>query len=148
MIFNDRLFCQFDFNAFTLTAGYFVRLYTVCFWCLYFFCTDVDVERSLTNRANVFISEDYGIMGGNFPPLELMALYTAAAMHDFDHPGRTNAFLVATNAKEVNLVNSSQCLVCYLLLLLIQSRQYHITYNESYAEMTVVTWVVLSFVKL
>ena len=110
MIFNDRLFCQFDFNAFTLTAGYFVRLYTVCFWCLYFFCTDVDVERSLTNRANVFISEDYGIMGGNFPPLELMALYTAAAMHDFDHPGRTNAFLVATNAKEVNLVNSSQCL--------------------------------------
>lgn len=40
-------------------------------------------------------------MGGNFPALELMALYTAAAMHDFDHPGRTNAFLVATNAKEV-----------------------------------------------
>ena len=99
----------------------------------------MDVERSLTNRANVFISEDYGIMGGNFPPLELMALYTAAAMHDFDHPGRTNAFLVATNAKEVNLVNSSQCLVWYLLLLLLQSRQYDITYNESYAEMTVVT---------
>lgn len=42
-------------------------------------------------------------MGGNFPALELMALYTAAAMHDFDHPGRTNAFLVATNAKEVNI---------------------------------------------
>lgn len=64
---------------------------------------DVDAEKSLTYRANSFNSEDYGIMGGNFPALELMALYTAAAMHDFDHPGRTNAFLVATNAKEVNI---------------------------------------------
>lgn len=62
----------------------------------------MDAEKSLTYRANSFNSEDYGIMGGNFPALELMALYTAAAMHDFDHPGRTNAFLVATNAKEVN----------------------------------------------
>lgn len=25
----------------------------------------------------------------------------AAAMHDYDHPGRTNAFLVATNAPQV-----------------------------------------------
>lgn len=145
MIFNDRLFCQFDFNAFTLTAGYFVRLYTVCFWCLYFFCTDVDVERSLTNRANVFISEDYGIMGGNFPPLELMALYTAAAMHDFDHPGRTNAFLVATNAKEVNLVNSS---VFGVVPASTAFTKQAIRYNESYAEMTVVTWVVLSSIQL
>lgn len=30
-----------------------------------------------------------------------MALYVAAAMHDYDHPGRTNAFLVATNAPQV-----------------------------------------------
>lgn len=36
------------------------------------------------------------------PDLELMALYVAAAMHDFDHPGRTNAFLVATlNSKVI-----------------------------------------------
>ena len=41
-------------------------------------------------------------MGGNFPALELMALYAAAAMHDYDHPGRTNAFLVTTHASEVN----------------------------------------------
>jgi len=48
------------------------------------------------------VAEDsYGIMGGNFPALELMALYTAAAMHDYDHPGRTNAFLVATHAPQV-----------------------------------------------
>ena len=30
------------------------------------------------------------------PALELMALYLAAAMHDYDHPGRTNTFLVET----------------------------------------------------
>ena len=30
------------------------------------------------------------------PALELMSLYLAAAMHDFDHPGKTNAFLVET----------------------------------------------------
>ena len=38
----------------------------------------------------------YGCLSDVYPDLELMALYTAAAMHDFDHPGRTNAFLVAT----------------------------------------------------
>ena len=30
------------------------------------------------------------------PALELMSLYLAAAMHDYDHPGKTNAFLVET----------------------------------------------------
>lgn len=75
-------------------------------------------------------------MGGNFPPLELMALYTAAAMHDFDHPGRTNAFLVATNAKEVNLVNSS---VFGVVPASTAFTKQAIRYNESYAEMTVVT---------
>ena len=42
-------------------------------------------------------------MGGNLPPLELMALYTAAAMHDYDHPGRTNAFLVTTHHSLVSV---------------------------------------------
>ncbi len=44
----------------------------------------------------------YGSLSDVFPDLELMALYTAAAMHDFDHPGRTNAFLVATLNPKVN----------------------------------------------
>ena len=48
-----------------------------------------------------------GYLGANYPALELMALYTAAAMHDYDHPGRTNAFLVATYAPQV-----IDCLVC------------------------------------
>lgn len=48
---------------------------------------------------HVFTAADsYGIIGGNLPALELMALFTAAAMHDYDHPGRTNAFLVTAQA--------------------------------------------------
>lgn len=55
--------------------------------------------------------ETYGIVGANYPALELLALYTAAAMHDYQHPGRTNAFLVATHAPHVIdcLVFSLQC---------------------------------------
>lgn len=44
-----------------------------------------------------------GIMGANLTALEVMALYTAAAMHDFQHPGRTNSFLVATNSPLVSV---------------------------------------------
>ena len=40
--------------------------------------------------------------GGNiataFSILEVLASYMASAMHDFDHPGRTNAFLVGTKS--------------------------------------------------
>lgn len=50
----------------------------------------------------------FGIMGANLTALEVMALYTAAAMHDFQHPGRTNSFLVATNSPLVsNALNAS-----------------------------------------
>ena len=69
--------------------------------------SDGDCERSPPphHRANSFAADDsYGIMGGNFPALELMALFTAAAMHDYDHPGRTNAFLVATHAPQVCMI--------------------------------------------
>lgn len=45
----------------------------------------------------------FGIMGANLTALEVMALYTAAAMHDFQHPGRTNSFLVATNSPLVSV---------------------------------------------
>lgn len=40
--------------------------------------------------------------GGNIASalsiLEVFSCYMAAAMHDFDHPGRTNAFLVSTKS--------------------------------------------------
>lgn len=50
--------------------------------------------NSLTSKISG--NDSYGIMGSNFLALELMATLTAAAMHDYDHPGRTNAFLIAT----------------------------------------------------
>ncbi|KAJ8396700.1 hypothetical protein AAFF_G00015380 [Aldrovandia affinis] len=57
------------------------------------------------------ISDDsYGCLSWNVPALELMALYVAAAMHDYDHPGRTNAFLVATNAPQAVLYNDRSVL--------------------------------------
>lgn len=54
------------------------------------------------SRMNSVQEEGYGSLAGLIPSLELMALYVAAAMHDYDHPGRTNAFLVATSAPQVN----------------------------------------------
>lgn len=39
-----------------------------------------------------------------------MALYTAAAMHDYDHPGRTNAFLVNTEDQRAILYNDRSVL--------------------------------------
>uniref|UniRef100_A0A8R1E333 Phosphodiesterase n=1 Tax=Caenorhabditis japonica TaxID=281687 RepID=A0A8R1E333_CAEJA len=42
--------------------------------------------------------------------LELMALFTAAAMHDYDHPGRTNAFLVQVEDKKAILYNDRSVL--------------------------------------
>lgn len=45
----------------------------------------------------------FGIMGANLTALEVMALYTSAAMHDFQHPGRTNSFLVATSSPLVSM---------------------------------------------
>lgn len=58
-------------------------------------------KRQLT-RTQSPTEDSYGTIGANYPALELMALYTAAAMHDYDHPGRTNAFLVATYAPQVS----------------------------------------------
>ncbi|KAG9461156.1 hypothetical protein GDO78_017896, partial [Eleutherodactylus coqui] len=54
----------------------------------------------LSSRSGHVTDDSYGCLAANIPALELMALYVAAAMHDYDHPGRTNAFLVATNAPQ------------------------------------------------
>ncbi|XP_077374454.1 cGMP-inhibited 3',5'-cyclic phosphodiesterase 3B [Festucalex cinctus] len=66
---------------------------------------------SYTSSKSSSISDDsYGCLAWNIPALELMALYVAAAMHDYDHPGRTNAFLVATNAPQAVLYNDRSVL--------------------------------------
>nr|XP_039259260.1 cGMP-inhibited 3',5'-cyclic phosphodiesterase A-like isoform X2 [Styela clava] len=51
-----------------------------------------------------------GSLAQAIPALELMALYLAAAMHDYDHPGRTNAFLVETRHPLAMLYNDRSVL--------------------------------------
>lgn len=60
-------------------------------------------ERQQKNNTG-----DYGILMDSIPLLELLALYTAATMHDYDHPGRTNAFLVSTLSQQVSLFSFSR----------------------------------------
>ncbi|XP_028276220.1 cGMP-inhibited 3',5'-cyclic phosphodiesterase A-like isoform X2 [Parambassis ranga] len=64
----------------------------------------------LASKMNSVLEEGYGSLAGLIPALELMALYVAAAMHDYDHPGRTNAFLVATSAPQALLYNDRSVL--------------------------------------
>ncbi|KAM3919619.1 cGMP-inhibited 3',5'-cyclic phosphodiesterase 3B [Leptodactylus fuscus] len=64
----------------------------------------------LSSRSCQITDDSYGCLAANIPALELMALYVAAAMHDYDHPGRTNAFLVATNAPQAVLYNDRSVL--------------------------------------
>ncbi|CAJ1049687.1 cGMP-inhibited 3'%2C5'-cyclic phosphodiesterase B isoform X3 [Xyrichtys novacula] len=64
----------------------------------------------LSSKSSSISDDSYGCLAWNIPALELMALYVAAAMHDYDHPGRTNAFLVATNAPQAILYNDRSVL--------------------------------------
>uniref|UniRef100_A0A8C7FUT7 Phosphodiesterase n=1 Tax=Oncorhynchus kisutch TaxID=8019 RepID=A0A8C7FUT7_ONCKI len=63
-----------------------------------------------SSKSSSISDDNYGCLAWNIPALELMALYVAAAMHDYDHPGRTNAFLVATNAAQAVLYNDRSVL--------------------------------------
>ncbi|XDV24376.1 hypothetical protein PO909_028579 [Leuciscus waleckii] len=67
-------------------------------------------SKHLMSRTYPVEEEGYGCLSGLIPALELMALYVAAAMHDYDHPGRTNAFLVATSAPQAVLYNDRSVL--------------------------------------
>ncbi|XP_056410266.1 cGMP-inhibited 3',5'-cyclic phosphodiesterase 3B [Hyla sarda] len=64
----------------------------------------------MASRSCPVTDDSYGCLAANIPALELMALYVASAMHDYDHPGRTNAFLVATNAPQAVLYNDRSVL--------------------------------------
>lgn len=78
-------------------------------------CPDSDSGITHGHMGYVFsktytpTDDSYGCLAGNIPALELMALYVAAAMHDYDHPGRTNAFLVATSAPQVSTLRQCCC---------------------------------------
>lgn len=71
--------------------------------------SDSDSDSGLNGEGRQKTNtSDYGVLMDSIPLLELLALYTAATMHDYDHPGRTNAFLVATLSQQVSLFS---CLV-------------------------------------
>ncbi|XP_036003809.1 cGMP-inhibited 3',5'-cyclic phosphodiesterase A [Fundulus heteroclitus] len=80
--------------------------------------SDSDSDSGITHSHMGFLvsktysvpEDGYGCLSGLIPALELMALYVAAAMHDYDHPGRTNAFLVATSAPQAVLYNDRSVL--------------------------------------
>ncbi|XP_075994248.1 cGMP-inhibited 3',5'-cyclic phosphodiesterase 3A-like isoform X2 [Genypterus blacodes] len=80
--------------------------------------SDSDSDSGITHSHMGFLlsktytvpEDGYGCVSGLVPALELMALYVAAAMHDYDHPGRTNAFLVATSAPQAVLYNDRSVL--------------------------------------
>lgn len=61
------------------------------------------------NRVPALVDNGSGL-SEVFSSLELLALYTAAAMHDYDHPGKTNAFLVATGDPKALLYNDRSVL--------------------------------------
>lgn len=69
-----------------------------------------DQVSYISSKSCSITDDSYGCLASNIPALELMALYVAAAMHDYDHPGRTNAFLVATNAPQAVLYNDRSVL--------------------------------------
>ncbi len=52
-----------------------------------------------------FNNEINGCLGANFLPIEILALYCSAAMHDYDHPGLNNQFLVTTSSPLVKVYN-------------------------------------------
>ena len=73
-----------------------------------FYPTDSDELLSDSDSVGGAISDEdvefvdhYDRLTSCIPDLERFALYSAAAMHDYDHPGRTNAFLVATLSPQV-----------------------------------------------
>jgi len=70
----------------------------------------VDNEKIMTISEPSDHDDIYGHLIDMIPDIELMALYTASAMHDFDHPGRTNAFLVATLNPKALLYNDRSVL--------------------------------------
>lgn len=73
--------------------------------------SDSDSDSGLNGEGRQKTStSDYGVLMDSIPLLELLALYTAATMHDYDHPGRTNAFLVATLSPQALLYNDRSVL--------------------------------------
>jgi hypothetical protein len=71
------------------------------------FCSDIesDTEIRSDEGGQAQFADTYGSLKDIMTDLELLALFTAAAIHDYDHPGRTNAFLVAVGDTKAVMYN-------------------------------------------
>jgi cGMP-inhibited 3',5'-cyclic phosphodiesterase A len=92
----------------------------------------------------------YGCLGANFTPLELLALYCSAAMHDYEHPGRNNQFLVSINSPLAILYNDRSVLENHHAssswLLLKSSPKYNFLCSLDLAEWKRFRFLVLEFI--
>ncbi|VDK69340.1 unnamed protein product [Litomosoides sigmodontis] len=110
------------FNFFhSLECGYWdipyhnrIHAADVLHGCYYLTCHPICAflgTPSGSPESSLSVSDNSSLpLSSSMSTLELMALFTAAAMHDYDHPGRTNAFLVAAEDKKAILYNDRSVL--------------------------------------
>lgn len=69
--------------------------------------SEAEIKPALTTGGAQVpeFADTYGNLKDIMTELELLALFTAAAIHDYDHPGRTNAFLVAIGDTKAVMYN-------------------------------------------
>uniref|UniRef100_A0A3Q2P569 Phosphodiesterase n=1 Tax=Fundulus heteroclitus TaxID=8078 RepID=A0A3Q2P569_FUNHE len=109
--YHDTLTCRYPKQTCSLWSTFFAGPFLSPQRCPH---SDSGITHShmgfLVSKTYSVPEDGYGCLSGLIPALELMALYVAAAMHDYDHPGRTNAFLVATSAPQAVLYNDRSVL--------------------------------------
>jgi len=90
------------------------------------------------DTGDLAFAETYGTLKEIMTDLEALALYTAAAIHDYDHPGRTNAFLVATGDNKAVMYNDRSILeshhVASAWYLLVSDERFNFVSSLSTAE--------------
>lgn len=57
---------------------------------------------STAKRPRLLLNSNANNLGSSFTPLELLALFSSAAMHDYEHPGRNNQFLISIKSPLVS----------------------------------------------
>ncbi|KAL5260573.1 hypothetical protein ACHWQZ_G010653 [Mnemiopsis leidyi] len=88
--------------------------------------SDADIKSEEGDQPE--FADTYGSLKDIMTDLELLALFTAAAVHDYDHPGRTNAFLVAVGDTKAVMYNDRAVLESHH----VASAWYLLTSDERY----------------